>query len=77
MGFIGMGVQSRELLNQFMYRSQVLAVCDVDTTRREDAKRVDEFYTNNPTYGKPGCATYIDFENCWPERILMRVHRHA
>lgn len=84
MGFIGMGVQSRGLLNQFMYRSQVLAVCDVDTTRREDAKnQVDEFYTNNPTYGKPGCATYTDFEELLARKDIDAVciatpdHWHA
>ncbi len=44
-GFIGMGKQSRGLLGAFMHREQVVAVCDVDTTRREDArKRVDKHY---------------------------------
>ena len=35
MGFIGMGKQSRGLLGNFLgQNTQVLAVCDVDTTRR-------------------------------------------
>ena len=38
-GFIGMGLQSRNLLNMFLSRSQVVAVCDVETTRREDARK--------------------------------------
>jgi len=63
MGFIGMGKQSRGLLSNFLYQDvQVLAVCDVDTTRREDArKKVDEFYAKNPTKGAPGCKAYTDF----------------
>jgi predicted dehydrogenase len=62
-GFIGMGKQSRGLLNGFMFGSQVVAVCDVDTTRREDArKRVDDFYTQNPGRGTAGCKAYNDYE---------------
>ncbi|MBI2432560.1 MAG: Gfo/Idh/MocA family oxidoreductase [Candidatus Hydrogenedentes bacterium] len=64
MGFIGMGKQSKHLLDSFIQqkRCRVLAVCDVDTTRRTAAQqRVDEFYTANPESGSPGCAAYNDF----------------
>jgi len=40
MGFIGMGTQSRGLLSGFLSsQTTVLAVCDVDTNRRNDAKK--------------------------------------
>ena len=57
MGFIGMGMQSRGLLGNFLSQStRVLAVCDVDTTRRNAAKqRVDKHYGNSD------CAAYSDF----------------
>src|ERR1043166_5728654 len=44
LGFIGMGKQNGSLLGDFLRRSQVqvLAVCDVDKTRREHAKTVVE-----------------------------------
>ena len=57
-GFIGMGIQMRGLLNTFIGRqdTQVVAICDVDTNRRNAAKkRVDDFYKNN------NCAAYNDF----------------
>ena len=57
MGFIGMGGRARGLLTEFLaYDTRVVAVCDVDTTRRNDAKRkVDE------AYGNKDCAAYNDF----------------
>jgi predicted dehydrogenase len=64
MGFIGMGKQSRGLLGAFLQhqRCQVVAVCDVDTTRREDAhQRVNKFYTDRPDRGTADCAAYVDF----------------
>lgn len=63
MGFIGMGKQNQGLLKGFLScDTQVLAVCDVDTTRRTDAqKRVDDFYKNNPKKGSAGCKAYNDF----------------
>jgi predicted dehydrogenase len=62
-GFIGMGFQSQSLLGNFLRQDvQVLAVCDADTTRREDArKRVDEFYSADPAKGPAGCKAYNDF----------------
>src|SRR6266576_488862 len=46
LGFIGMGTQNRGLLSGFLTypQTQVLAVCDVDTTRRENAKKMVEDY---------------------------------
>lgn len=64
MGFIGMGKQSQGLLGAFLHHKQcrVVAVCDVDTTRREAAQqRVNEFYKDKPDSGLPECKAYNDF----------------
>ena len=64
-GFIGMGIQSRGHVGFCLNakETQVLAVCDVDTTRREAAqKTVEQKYadaTKSGTY--KGCAAYNDF----------------
>ena len=79
MGFIGMGFQSRGLLGNFLRQdTRVLAVCDVDTTRREDAKRtVDEFYKNSD------CAAFNDFRDLIARKDIDAVciatpdHWHA
>lgn len=58
-GFIGMGKRAFELLGPFMNRSdcRVTAVCDVDTTRREQAKkRVDAKYDSSD------CGAYVDYQ---------------
>jgi predicted dehydrogenase len=49
LGFIGLGKQGRELLDDFLRQdTRVLAICDVDATRRDFVKQaVDTFYTNN------------------------------
>ena len=62
MGFIGMGKQSRGLLGSFLgHETRVLAVCDVDTTRRKDAqKRVNARYRKKAD-ATDGCAAYSDF----------------
>ena len=62
-GFIGMGKQARSLLENFLNQDvQVLAVCDVDTNRRENAKEtVDQFYAKAPEKGAKGCKAYNDF----------------
>lgn len=64
MGFIGTGTQGRHLLSSFLPHSnaQVVAVCDVDTTRREARKKmVAEFYTTKQDQDFKGCAAYNDF----------------
>lgn len=57
MAIIGMGSQARGLLKVFLGLStRVLAVCDVDTNRRNNGKKmVDEYYGNDD------CAAYTDF----------------
>jgi len=80
MGFVGMGKQSRGLLRYYLSADEVkvLAVCDVDTTRREDAKKnVDEHYGNSD------CKTYNDFRELMARKDIDLVciatpdHWHA
>jgi predicted dehydrogenase len=64
MGFIGMGIQNRGLLRHFLQfkACRVVAVCEVDSTRREHAQRiVNKFYTDKPELGSADCAAYNDF----------------
>ena len=64
LGFVGMGIQMRGHLQSLLANSetQVVAVCDVDTTRREDAQRkVNTFYSEANKTGYKGCAAYNDF----------------
>jgi predicted dehydrogenase len=65
LGFIGVGTQSRGHLNRFVNYPdvQVVAVCDVERTRREEAKRIVEAaYAKQTSRGSyAGCAAYNDF----------------
>ncbi len=62
MGFVGMGIQSKYLLSKFMPLTQVLAVCDVDTTRRTNAQNVvNKFYSDNKDKGVADCKAYSDY----------------
>lgn len=62
-GMIGIGKQGRYLTEQFLAWGQVIAVCDVDTTRREDAcKKVDEYYKLNPEFNPGPCKAYNAYE---------------
>jgi predicted dehydrogenase len=64
LGFIGTGKQNLGHLGRFLGRSevQVVAVCDVDTTRREEAKhRVEKKYSEGQRSDYKGCAAYNDF----------------
>jgi len=68
LGFIGMGIQNSGHLDAFLGKAetQVLAVCDCDTTRREHArKRVDEHYAKEKTKGSApkDCKGYNDFRD--------------
>jgi predicted dehydrogenase len=76
MGFIGTGKQSRHLLSAFINdkRVRVVAVCDVDTTRRTDAQqRVISFYGNRPELGAAECAAYTDFRELIAREDLNAV----
>src|SRR5439155_13941611 len=65
LGFIGVGTQGRGLLNGFLGQKdvQVLAVCDVDTNRRENARKtVEARYAAQRKSGTyRGCGAYNDF----------------
>ncbi len=66
MGFIGMGMQGRGLLHGFLRQQacRVVAVCDVDTTRRESARDgVNAYYENRPEVGAGACSAYNDFRD--------------
>ncbi|MGA1235753.1 MAG: Gfo/Idh/MocA family oxidoreductase [Limisphaerales bacterium] len=63
-GYIGSGKQANHLLNSFLPHPdvQVVAVCDVDTTRREHySKKVEEFYSAKQDKAFKGCDAMEDY----------------
>jgi len=63
-GCIGTGTQGRFLLQNFLTQpdAQVVAVCDVDTTRREHHQKLaNEFYAAKGKADYKGCAAYKEF----------------
>jgi predicted dehydrogenase len=67
LGFIGVGTQGRGLLNGFLGQKdvQILAVCDVDTNRRENARKtVESRYAAQMKSGAyRGCVAFNDFRD--------------
>ncbi len=64
LGFIGTGTQGRGLLQNFLNHSttQVLAVCDVDTKRREHHRQiVENFYKTKQDSDFKSCTEYKEF----------------
>ena len=86
LGFIGVGTQGRGLLGGFLSQpnTRVVAVCDVDTTRREHSKKtVDEFYTARTGTPSTDCAEYKEFKELLARKDIDAVvvatpdHWHA
>ena len=86
LGFIGMGTQNRGLMGGFLRTAgtQTLAVCEVDTNRREHAKKtVEEHYAKLTGSDYKGCAAYNDFRELLERKDIDAVviatpdHWHA
>lgn len=85
--FIGMGIQARDLLKQFLPANIVItATCDCDRIRREDgAKRVNDFYAASEDKKQYAgiCKAVADFRDVIADKNIDAVvivtpdHWHA
>jgi predicted dehydrogenase len=74
MGFVGMGKQSQWLLAKFLPLTQVLAVCDADTTRRDDSQKVvNKYYNDNQDKGVADCKAYNDYRELTDRKDIDTV----
>jgi predicted dehydrogenase len=86
LGFIGIGTQGRGLMGGFLgnKQTQTVAVCDVDTNRRNHARKmVDDHYARQNATGYQGCKAYEDFRELLGRKDIDAVviatpdHWHA
>jgi predicted dehydrogenase len=66
LGFIGVGIQNFGHLRSFLRRPavEVVAVCDVDSTRRDVARHtVQQTYADAGRSGSPSCDAYHDYHD--------------
>ncbi len=86
LGVIGVGIQGRGLMGGFLAKPefQTVAVCDVDTTRRNDGKkRVNDFYAKRNDTAYKGCDAHADFRELLARKDIDAVviatpdHWHA
>jgi predicted dehydrogenase len=77
LGFIGVGTMNRGHLGYFLGQKdvQVVAVCDVDTSRREAAKKtVEDRYAELRKSGQyKGCGAYNDFRELLGRKDIEAV----
>ncbi|MHB8523762.1 MAG: Gfo/Idh/MocA family protein [Limisphaerales bacterium] len=86
MGSIGVGTQGRGLLDGFLRHreTQMVAVSDVDTPRREHSKKtIEDYYSTVGQTGYKGCTAYPDFQDLLARKDIDAVvvatpdHWHA
>jgi len=74
--FIGYGKRAYGVLNQVLRQpdTQIVAICEVEGTRREAAKAtVEEFYAKDEKSTYKGCDTYVDYRELLQREDLDAV----